>query len=118
MKNFISCITLSLAATLCAGATGRALADIQIDSTLTSNRIVFIDGKPATEQTQEYVDSIRRVISEFYYDQFRHFQDPGAPYFLFMSKDAASQWVSEAAYACAHTTTGAEPYPQAASLLI
>ncbi len=40
MKNFISCITLSLAATLCAG------------------------------------------------DQFRHFQDPGAPYFLFMSKDA------------------------------
>ena len=86
MKNFISCITLSLAATLCAGATGRALADIQIDSTLTSNRIVFIDGKPATEQTQEYVDSIRRVISEFYYDQFRHFQDPGAPYFLFMSK--------------------------------
>ena len=68
--------------------TGRALADIQIDSTLTSNRIVFIDGKPATEQTQEYVDSIRRVISEFYYDQFRHFQDPGAPYFLFMSKDA------------------------------
>jgi len=88
MKNFISCITLSLAATLCAGATGRALADIQIDSTLTSNRIVFIDGKPATEQTQEYVDSIRRVISEFYYDQFRHFQDPGAPYFLFMSKDA------------------------------
>ena len=88
MKNFISCITLSLAATLCAGATGRALADIQIDSTLTSNRIVFIDGNPATEQTQEYVDSIRRVISEFYYDQFRHFQDPGAPYFLFMSKDA------------------------------
>ncbi len=88
MKNFISFITLSLAATLCAGATGRALADIQIDSTLTSNRIVFIDGKPATEQTQEYVDSIRRVISEFYYDQFRHFQDPGAPYFLFMSKDA------------------------------
>lgn len=88
MKNFISFITLSLAAALCAGATGRSLADIQIDSTLASNRIVFIDGRPAPEQTQEYVDSIRRVISEFYYDQFRHFQDPGAPYFLFMSKDA------------------------------
>jgi len=33
-------------------------------------------------------DSVRRVIDAFYYDQFRHFQDPAAPYFLFMSKDA------------------------------
>ena len=33
-------------------------------------------------------DSIRSMIDLFYVDQFRHFQDPRAPYFLFMSKDA------------------------------
>lgn len=33
-------------------------------------------------------DSIRSMIDLFYIDQFRHFQDPRAPYFLFMSKDA------------------------------
>lgn len=63
--------------------------DIQIDSTLKSNKVIFIDGHQAPEVTQQYVDSVRRVVSAFYYDQFRHFQDPGAPYFLFMSKDAA-----------------------------
>lgn len=67
----------------------KPMADRQIDSALTSNKIVFIDGKPAPEQVQVQVDSIRRKISAFYYDQFRHFQDPGAPYFLFMSKDAS-----------------------------
>lgn len=81
-------IALFLSAALCAGAVERPLADRQIDSTLTSNKVVFIDGRPAPEETQQYVDSLRRVISIFYYDQFRHFQDPGAPYFLFMSKDA------------------------------
>ncbi len=33
-------------------------------------------------------DSVRLLISRFYVDQFRHFQDPKAPYFMFMSKDA------------------------------
>lgn len=33
-------------------------------------------------------DSIYLTISKFYLNQFRHFQDPQAPYFLFMSKDA------------------------------
>lgn len=78
----ISCVFASSA------QTGKSLADNQIDSTLLSNKIVFLDGKPAESEHQAYVDSIRRVISAFYYDQFRHFQDPGAPYFLFMSKDA------------------------------
>lgn len=71
------------------GAQGqKPMADAQIDSTLLSNKIVFVDGKPAPADIQNTVDSIRRRISMFYYDQFRHFQDPGAPYFLFMSKDA------------------------------
>lgn len=33
-------------------------------------------------------DSIRHMIMVFYEDQYRHAQDPLAPYFMFMSKDA------------------------------
>lgn len=88
MKINTVSIALFLSAAFCAGAVERPLADRQIDSTLTSNKVIFIDGRPAPEETQHHVDSLRRVISIFYYDQFRHFQDPGAPYFLFMSKDA------------------------------
>lgn len=32
-------------------------------------------------------DSLNRLLNIFYYDQFRHFQDPRAPYFMFLSKD-------------------------------
>lgn len=32
-------------------------------------------------------DSIERLLDIFYYDQFRHFQDPRAPYFMFLSKN-------------------------------
>lgn len=31
-------------------------------------------------------DSVERMLTRFYVDQFRHFQDPRAPYFMFMSK--------------------------------
>lgn len=65
-----------------------SLVDMQTDSLLTSHKIVYIDGRPADADTQQYIDSIRQRISAFYYDQFRHFSDPDAPYFLFMSKDA------------------------------
>ena len=68
---------------------GKSLVDAQTDSLISNHKIVYIDGKPADYATQEYVDSIRQVISTFYYDQFRHFSDPAAPYFLFLSKDAS-----------------------------
>ena len=32
-------------------------------------------------------DSVIRRLNTFYMDQYRHFQDPRAPYFMFMSKD-------------------------------
>ncbi len=60
---------------------GKSLVDAQTDSLISNHKIVYIDGKPADYATQEYVDSIRQVISTFYYDQFRHFSDPAAPYF-------------------------------------
>lgn len=87
LRNYF--IALAAVATVSVSATSRSLADAQIDSTLSSNKIIFIDGKPTSESdAQADIDSLRRVISNFYYDQFRHFLDPGAPYFLFMSKDS------------------------------
>lgn len=32
------------------------------------------------------IDSLNRLLNMFYVDQFRHFQDPRSPYFMFMSK--------------------------------
>lgn len=64
-----------------------AISDIQQDSLTASHRIVYIDGRPQSV-TQTHIDSVQSLINEFYYDQFRHFSDPAAPYFLFMSKDA------------------------------
>ena len=32
-------------------------------------------------------DSISHLLNMFYVDQFRHFQDPRAPYFMFLSKN-------------------------------
>ena len=78
---------LALSAIIC-GLSAKNMVDSQTDSLLKSHKLVYIDGKPADSATQAYVDSIRQRISVFYYDQFRHFSDPAAPYFLFMSKDA------------------------------
>ncbi|MDE6574973.1 MAG: hypothetical protein K2L84_06555 [Muribaculaceae bacterium] len=72
----------------CLASTPASLVDAQIDSTLKSNKIVFIDGQVSEEQRARDIDSLRNVITAFYYDQFRHYSDPGAPYFLFLSKDS------------------------------
>lgn len=86
-KSFIaSIITLC---TLSVSAQSLSHVDTELDSAMRSNKVIFVDGRPGTDSEKAAdVDSIRRVISTFYYDQFRHFQDPGAPYFLFMSKDS------------------------------
>ena len=64
----------------------QSLVDDHIDSIIAMNKIVALDGNVSASDS--YVDSVRTLIEDFYYDQFRHFQDPDAPYFLFMSKDA------------------------------
>lgn len=53
------------------------------DSLVNDHKIIFFG-----EGSNPAADSIRNVIENFYYDQFRSFQDPAAPYFLFMSRDA------------------------------
>lgn len=59
------------------------LEDIRMDSTMRDHKIVYF-GK-GEEQNN---DSTHALIQRFYEDQFRHFQDPLAPYFLFLSKDS------------------------------
>lgn len=88
MLTRLSHLLLFASIVVCANAAERSHVDSQIDSTLKSNKIIQIDGKQLSAENKAYVDSVRQQISKFYYDQFRHFQDPGAPYFLFMSKDA------------------------------
>ncbi|MCM1310297.1 MAG: DcaP family trimeric outer membrane transporter [Bacteroides sp.] len=75
-------ITLALLAWgLSAGA--QSLVDARRDSVIASHKVIsFGSGN------QVGADSVRRLIEEFYYDQFRSFSDPEAPYFLFMSRDA------------------------------
>lgn len=57
--------------------------DRQVDSLKMHHQIIYF-GKG------EQADSVKEMalIDRFYYDQFHHFQDPRAPYFLFMSRDA------------------------------
>lgn len=64
-----------------------SLVDRQQDSLMASHKIIYIGGEPIVV-TEQHVDSLRRLIDMFYFDQFQNFSDPAAPYFLFMSKDA------------------------------
>lgn len=64
-----------------------SLIDRQEDSLRANHKIIYIDGQPYN-MSQQHLDSVHKLIDRFYYDQFRNFSDPAAPYFLFMSKDA------------------------------
>ncbi|MBQ9076547.1 MAG: hypothetical protein IJY31_01690 [Muribaculaceae bacterium] len=82
MNTRLLTLTVAILATAALQSFARNHEEIFTDSLKESHRIIFIgDGsRPAT-------DSIRAAIDMFYMDQFRHFQDPRAPYFLFLSKD-------------------------------
>lgn len=64
-----------------------SLVDRQQDSLRANHRIIYIDGQPI-QISEQHLDSLKKLIDMFYFDQFRNFSDPAAPYFLFMSKDA------------------------------
>lgn len=55
----------------------------QVDSLKTHHQIVYFGEGQKADSVKELA-----LIDRFYYDQFHHFQDPRAPYFLFMSRDA------------------------------
>lgn len=80
MKKIIISAFLLLSMTAIEAKTS---SEIFIDSLKESHRVLLIgDGETPNK------DSIRSVIDMFYVDQFRHFQDPQAPYFMFISKDS------------------------------
>lgn len=54
--------------------------DLRITSVKKNTHLVTSGG-------ENQPDSLERLLNMFYYDQFRHFQDPRAPYFMFMSKN-------------------------------
>ncbi len=55
----------------------------QVDSLKAHHQITYFGEGGKVDSLKE-----RALIDRFYYDQFHHFQDPRAPYFLFMSRDA------------------------------
>ena len=82
MKKTLYPILLAASASIAGHAETRNLTDIHTDSLMKSEKIIYF-GK-GDEPSQ---DTSVNLIRKFYEDQFRHFQDPAAPYFLFMSKD-------------------------------
>lgn len=58
--------------------------EVHTQQLMHSRKVAYFGG----ENKQADADSINRLIARFYYDQYRHFQDPEAPYFLMISRDA------------------------------
>lgn len=79
----VSFITAAIAAAFGASAHSGVRQEV-LDSLIADHRLMlFGPGELSPAQ-----DSVRVLVENFYYDQFRNFQDPAAPYFLFMSRDA------------------------------
>lgn len=81
----IACI---LSASLAAGAQDALQPDslptpedVRKKEMISSTHVISEEGKRIS------ADSIEKRLNSFYMDQFRHFQDPRAPYFMLMSKD-------------------------------
>lgn len=81
-------LTAIIAAISAATLSAQDLIDRQTQATIDSHKIIYIDGRPDSIREKAIADSMRQVVGKFFYDQFRHFMEPAAPYFLFMSKDA------------------------------
>lgn len=83
----LSAIVASALASTAQNSESKSYVDIQHDSLIASHKIISF-GPGSDSITPSRSDSIRSLVEAFYYDQFRHFQDPDSPYFLFMSRDA------------------------------
>ncbi len=69
-----------------ASASQPSLTHQQTKKLIDNTKIIYIDGKPDSLTQKAVEDSIKNEFINFYYDQFRHFNDPAAPYFQFMSR--------------------------------
>lgn len=63
-------------------------ADERQQQAIKDSQKLMMIGTASESDTQAHRDSVRRLMERFYIDQYRHFQDPEAPYFLLMSRDA------------------------------
>lgn len=104
LKKVLSALGLIVTTVGAAASSGLPVAashaDSRIDSIIGTIKVVDIEGgKPGmiylkkgkgddSDSIAIVRDSIYHAISAFYYDQFRHTQDPEAPTFLFMSKSS------------------------------
>lgn len=77
------CLALMCVLSIAVSAENRHVSEIQRDSLMKVNKVVYFG-----QGENPHADSLRAVIDMFYYDQFRNFNDPRAPYFLFISKDS------------------------------
>ena len=58
---------------------GKSIHDLKRNEVIENTHVFGEDGVARR-------DSLKGMLNMFYMDQFRHFQDPRAPYFMFMSK--------------------------------
>ena len=63
------------------------VVDQQADSLMASHRVVELSADGVRTLTPAENEELAGKFMQFYYDQYRHSQDPEAPYFMFMSKD-------------------------------
>ena len=77
--SFLSFLGLYAQDTVPTKADRRLISDVRI-SAMKDNTNVISSGE------KDNTDSLKSLLNIFYYDQFRHFQDPRAPYFMFLSK--------------------------------
>lgn len=83
MRPKFRIIALLMLAVTFAGQANASIVSERTDSLMAEHKYIFFG-----EGENPSTDSITGLIYNFYYDQFRQFQDPAAPYFLFMSRDA------------------------------
>ncbi len=96
MKNTLIALGLGLLASVGASAQTDSLPEtpltlqhytadeIKAQKLRNSHKIVYV----GDDTDLASADSVNYILDRFYYDQYRHFKDPLAPYFLLMSKDA------------------------------
>lgn len=83
MKIIRSAISLLLLVASAGVVSATSPVEEQHEALVNDHKVVFFG-----QGADPAADSIRNLVENFYYDQFRSFQDPQAPYFLFMSRDS------------------------------
>ncbi len=82
MKNTLRIIMTISCAMVGIVAVAKSHEETHLDSIKQSHKVIVIDKHEAPNP-----DSLKALLDIYYYDQFRHAQDPKVPYFLFMSKN-------------------------------